>query len=256
MPFVNVDGRHVHYDCPRELPSSVGHTVLLVHGAFDDHRLWTHVYTALETDHTPVAIDLPGRGGSDWPALEGAGEQLDFLTELTDQLGLERFVICGHSMGGSIALHYTLEHPARVSGLIPLGSSPEWVLEPADIEAWLNPEAAYKLNLDYLFSKKTSKELIADYDRQLRQTCPKTCRADIESCLTFDLRARLADIRAPTCVICGDEENWKDGSIAIHEQVAGSSYHEVAASGHAVALEQPEALVEIIRSFLASLRDK
>ena len=47
MPFVNIDGRSVHYDCPRELPSSVGHTVLLVHGAFDDRRIWRHVYVAL-----------------------------------------------------------------------------------------------------------------------------------------------------------------------------------------------------------------
>ncbi len=147
----------------------------------------------------------------------------------------------------------TLEHPARVSGLIPVGSSPEWALDPAEAQAWSDPDAAYEMNIDYLFSKKTSKSLIAAYDRQLRETCPRTCRADIETCLTFDLRARLDNIKAPTCVICGDEETWKDGSVAIHEHVTGSSYHEVPAAGHAVALERPEALIAVITTFLQSL---
>jgi len=261
MPYVNVDGRAIHYDCPRKLPSSVGQTVLLVHGAFDDRRIWQHVYAALENNHTPIGLDLPGHGGSDWPAFETAEEHVGFVAALVKTLGLERVVVCGHSMGGSIAMHYALEHASRVSGLIPIGSSPEWDLAEfeasaegsANADPWSDPDTAYTSNLDCLFSKKTSPELIAGYDRQIRQISPRTCRADLETCSTFDLRAQLKNINVPTCVICGDEEEWKDGSLAIHEHIAGSSYHEIPAAGHAVTIEQPQAIVAVIESFLASL---
>ena len=152
-----------------------------------------------------------------------------------------------------MALHYALEHASRVSGLIPVGSSPEWDLDPADAQAWSDPNTAYQMNLDYLFSKKTSKELIAAYDQQIRQTSPRTCRADLETCFTFDLRARLKSIKIPTCVICGDEEEWKDGSAAIREHVEGATYHEIPAAGHAVSIEQPEAIIDVIEGFLDSL---
>jgi 3-oxoadipate enol-lactonase len=261
MPFININKRAIHYDCPRKLPSSVGHTVLLVHGAGDDRRIWKHVYAALENDHTPIGLDLPGRLSSDWPALESANEQVEFIAALVDALGLEQFVVCGHSMGGSIAMYYTLEHGSRVSGLIPVGSSPEWDLSEfeagddaqANADPWLDPDTAYAMNLDCLFSKKTSSELIAEYDRQIRQTSPRSCRADFSACGTFDLRARLKNIKTPTCVICGDEEEWKDGSVAIHEHVSGSSFHEIPEAGHAVAIEQPQAIIAVIKKFLASL---
>ena len=261
MPFVTIDGSAIHYDCPRKLPSSVGHTILLVHGAFDDRRIWSHVYAALENDHTPIGLDLPGHGSSDWPALESADEHVDFVAALVETLELDRIVVCGHSMGGSIAMHYTLDHGARVSGLIPVGSSPEWDLSEfdgsadgaANADPWSDPDSAYAANIDCLFSQKTSAELISAYDRQIRQIPPRTCRADLETCRTFDLRARLKNIKTPTCVICGDEEQWKDGSVAIHEHVSGSSYHEIPAAGHAVSIEQPTAIVSVIEKFLASL---
>ena len=231
MPFVTIDNRHIHYDCPRALPSEVGYTVLLVHGALDDRRIWRHVYDALKAEHTPIALDLPAHGSSDWPVLEGAGEHVDFFTTLVNRLELDQVVFCGHSMGGSMALHYALEQPSRVAGLIPVGSSPEWKLDPANTDDWSNPDSAYETNLGYLFAKKTPKTLITEYDLALRETSPRTCRADLNTCLTFDLRDRLKNISAPTCVICGDEETWKDGSLAIHELVPNASYHEIANAG-------------------------
>ena len=164
-------------------------------------------------------------------------------------------------MGGSIALHYALEHPSRVSGLLPVGSSPQWddtgfeasADAPADADAWSDPDTAYATNLQCLFSNRTSKEVIAAYDRQIREISPRTCRADLQTCLTFNLRARLKNIKVPTCVICGDEEEWKDGSVAIHEHVTGSSYHEIPAAGHAVSIEQPQAIIAVMKRFLVSL---
>ena len=261
MPFIYIDKRAIHYDCPRKLPSNVGHTVLLVHGACDDHRIWKHVYAALENNHTPITLDLPGRGSSDWPAFESANEQVEFIADFVDALGLEQVVICGHSMGGSIAMNYALEQELRVSGLITVGSSPEWELDEfeaddgaqTNVDPWLDPDTAFATNLDCLFSKKTSPELIAEYDCQIRQTSPGSCRADFSACDTFDLRARLKNIKIPTCVICGDEEEWKDGSIAIHEHVSGSSFHEIPEAGHAVTIEQPQAIVAVIEKFLDSI---
>ena len=55
MGFATVQGRNIHYQFPAQAEARVrqGHNVLMVHGAFDNHRVWMHQYAYLERDHTP-----------------------------------------------------------------------------------------------------------------------------------------------------------------------------------------------------------
>ena len=82
----------------------------------DNHAFWRYVYQHLEANYTPVAIDLPGHGRSEGPALQGASEYLAFFAELVAVLDLPHFVFCGHSMGGSMAVEFALHHADRLSG--------------------------------------------------------------------------------------------------------------------------------------------
>lgn len=67
-----------------------------------------------------IVPDLPGFGLSSKPA--DALYVLDFFADAVDglvtKLGIERCVLLGNSLGGAIALKYTLDHPAIVSKLI------------------------------------------------------------------------------------------------------------------------------------------
>lgn len=256
MPHIEIGKRRVHYALPpgADVAKPRGHLVLLVHGACDSSTYWQHVYKHLQVNHTPIAIDLPGHGNSEGPVLRGAGEHLAFLTELVGALGMSPFVFCGHSMGGSMAVEFALNHPHRLSGLVPVGSSPDWVIEQAEIDAWdRDPDAAYRNNLTYLFAKETPQEVRDAYDEQIRAIPVAVCKADFETCRTFDLSSRLGELRVPTAIVTGDQETWIEGSRRLHEGIAGSRFEVVPTAGHAIALERPEALNAVLDRFLASL---
>jgi len=256
MPFVELQGRKLHYDAPRGLGRADlrGQLVLLVHGAYDNLGFWRHVYRHLEAEHTPLAIDLPGHGDSEGPVLQGASNYLPFFSQLVDALDLPRFVFCGHSMGGSMAVEFALNRADRLAAIIPLSSAPDWEIAQADIDAWdRDPDRAFRDNLDYLFAKQTPPEVREAYDRQMRSTPAASCKADLETCRSFDLADRLADVKVPAVVICGDQEFWIDGSKALHDGIAGAEFALVPAAGHAIALEQPAALNAVLDRFLAPL---
>lgn len=254
MAIATVEGRSVYYQAPRAPAAPKGHAVLLVHGAYDNHAYWRHVYRHLRRDHTPVAIDLPGRGESQGPALDDADAYARFFAGLARALDLPPFVFFGHSMGGSMAVDFAARHPERAKGVIALGSAPRWSTTQADIDKWdTDPDGAFRENLESLFAKSVSPAVRGAYDRQLRSTPPVTCKADIAHCRSVALDGRLAAVKAPTLVVCGDEEAWIEGSHALRAGIAGARFEIVPGAGHAAALEQPAALNAAVDRFLATL---
>ncbi|MGI8801505.1 MAG: alpha/beta fold hydrolase [Solirubrobacteraceae bacterium] len=89
--------------------------LLLLHGFSGTHRAYDGVIAALPAQrYRPHVPDLPGHGAN------GDRRPIDFascVAELAD-LAPDRFVLCGYSLGGRIALHLALAHPDRVAGLV------------------------------------------------------------------------------------------------------------------------------------------
>ncbi len=91
--------------------------VVLSHGALDDGLCWTRIARALEEDYDLILLDARGHGLSD----SGAG---DYSTEtraadliaLIEELGLEKPVIGGHSMGAVASLYAVAMRPDLISG--------------------------------------------------------------------------------------------------------------------------------------------
>ncbi|MDT4937680.1 MAG: hypothetical protein QOG80_1351 [Pseudonocardiales bacterium] len=103
-----------------EAGPSDGPVVLLLHGLASDSTTWDRALGPMARDGLRVvAVDLIGHGESDKPA----GTYL--LTDFGDSLaafcaaaGIERATVCGHSLGGAIAVHFAYHHPERVAGLV------------------------------------------------------------------------------------------------------------------------------------------
>jgi len=101
---IKVEGHDVHY-----FTAGKGDPVVVIHGGGGDARTWLRNIEELSSSYTVYAPDLPGYGDSQ--PLNGRyyiPELTDFLDDFSDNLGLERFHLVGHSLGGGVALNYAL----------------------------------------------------------------------------------------------------------------------------------------------------
>jgi pimeloyl-ACP methyl ester carboxylesterase len=115
---IKVDGRDVHY-----YTAGQGDPLVVVHGGGGDARTWWGNIIELSEKYTVYAPDLPGYGGSQ--PLEGnyyIPELSRFIGSFATNLGLERFNLVGHSMGGGIALDYALRAPHKIKKLVLVSS--------------------------------------------------------------------------------------------------------------------------------------
>lgn len=94
-------------------------TIILVHGLGSYLQAWKKNIPDLSQNYRVIALDLPGYGRSSKGPWEGSLEFFaNTVLELADSLGIESFVMGGHSMGGQITLVTALTHPDRVEKLL------------------------------------------------------------------------------------------------------------------------------------------
>jgi pimeloyl-ACP methyl ester carboxylesterase len=93
--------------------------ILCIHGITANCRCWDVIADALSPSHRVLAMDLRGRGLSGAPSTGYSMEHhsRDILAVL-DDLGLERVVLMGHSLGAFISLVFGAKYPERVDRII------------------------------------------------------------------------------------------------------------------------------------------
>lgn len=94
--------------------------VLMLHGLRSYAATWEPFAETLSTEYHIVAPDFRGRGDSDWDPARNyyTSTYVVDLEELVDVLGLRKFSIIGHSMGGAVGYAYAAAHPDQVTCLI------------------------------------------------------------------------------------------------------------------------------------------
>lgn len=104
---------------PREAPALV-----TLHGVPGSIRDFRYLAPQLSTDRRVVRVDLPGFGASapQPRAIATFAGRADVVLALADHLGLQRFGVLGHSMGGGTALVLAARAPQRVAALVLVAS--------------------------------------------------------------------------------------------------------------------------------------
>lgn len=93
-----------------------GEPIVLIHGNYNDHQIWEEQMRELSDTHHLISYDLRGYGHSDTPRFSFS--HVEDLKLLMSTLGLEKATLVGSSMGGSVAIDFTLAYPERVHRLI------------------------------------------------------------------------------------------------------------------------------------------
>ena len=115
--FMNVAGARIHYrdEGPRDAP-----VIVLVHANFASLLGWEPWAEALKDKYRVVRFDMTSHGltGPDPTGDYSLERTMDLTEKFIDALGLENITIGGTSLGGTVSLLYTIDHPDRVDGLI------------------------------------------------------------------------------------------------------------------------------------------
>lgn len=115
--FTNRSGLRLHY---LRWGASTGVPLVLLHGLRAYAQTWESLVQALGEGYCVYALDQRGRGLSDWaePASYHTQSYVEDLEDLIEHVGLQRFVLLGHSLGGANALEYARQHLGRLMGLL------------------------------------------------------------------------------------------------------------------------------------------
>ena len=98
-----------------------GEPMLLIHGFMSSRHQWAPNLERLGAWFRTIRIELPGHGDSPPPG-DASGFTppvlLGAIDEVRDRLGLDRWWVVGHSLGGAVGIRYGLAHPERTLGLV------------------------------------------------------------------------------------------------------------------------------------------
>ena len=118
---VQVNGTTLHY---LEWGSEQSPPLILLHPAPLNAHVWRRFGPAMARHFRVVAPDARGFGDSAWSDSYDGDVYLDDLRALIDRLRLKSPILCGNSMGGTLAYMYAGMHPDRVERLVAVDTGP------------------------------------------------------------------------------------------------------------------------------------
>jgi len=254
----------------------MGTPVLFLHAFPLNRTIWTGQINALlgERRYRLVAPDWRGFGES-WGGGKPRPYVDDILTMelladdvagLMDALGMQRAVLCGLSMGGYVAFAFLRKYPQRVQGLILADTRPG--TDTHEVKAGREQMALLALSqgtgavADLLVPKQLS-----DYTRQHHPSVEQSVRQMINAAtpqgiaaasrgmaLRSDSSDLLSSISCPTLVVVGEQDVLTPPAVAREyaARIPGCQFATIPNAGHLSSLEQPEAFLAVMRSFLVA----
>lgn len=251
-----------------------GPPLVLIHGAGSSSVLWMDVIrrvVAMGPARRVIAPDLPGHGQSqpwhDAPSLDG---YRDAVGTVCAHLGVKRAVLCGHSLGGAIALSCALAWPERVAGLVLCNSAArldvsdevlallERSLPGAGREAGADAEWVDRMPdevAELAFSPATHRDVRERWQAVLYAARRDTVLGDFRACRGLDLSAGLGALTVPTLILGGEDDLLVPPS-RLRETAAGirgARLGLLPQTGHLSHLERPEEFLAQLTPFLQSV---
>src|SRR2546425_4272632 len=116
--FAEVNGTILYYEVAGE-----GHPLVLNHGGLVDNHLWDDQFDEFAKHFKVIRYDIRGFGDSGMlkSGMEPYSMERD-LYSLLQFLGVEKNYVLGLSMGGELAIDFTLQYPESVDALVTVGA--------------------------------------------------------------------------------------------------------------------------------------
>ena len=205
-----------------EVHDGSGPYLLLVHGMLSSRAQWAPNLRALSRVCRPVRLELYGHGRSPAPESIDAyhpDRYVEAFERIRQEIGAERWMVCGQSLGAALTLRYALDHPERVQAQLLTNtasalSGPEWAERlRAPMESLLRAVEAHG---------RAALERMPVHPAQARRLAPQVKAALVADAALHDpggvarsglgtvvhstLGHRLRENRVPALLVCGARE--------------------------------------------------
>ena len=252
MPTTTIHTHPIFYTDSHKDPAGGTPPLLLIHGAGGNHLSWPPHLRRLDSVRV-MALDLPGHGRSAGPGCTTISAYRDVVRAFVDGLGLDRFVLAGHSMGGAIALDFARIFPERVAGLGLIGTSARLRVAPAILDGIRTDFAATtQMMMDWMVGEAFPANARRLALQRLRESDADVLHGDFVACDAFDLRAEIDGLALPATIIVGEADRMTPPKFSVHLHTAlpHSELHRIPRAGHLVQLEQPDTVTDLLADFL------
>ena len=242
----------------RILRQGSGEPLVFLHGA-GDRGEWLPVLAGLAADWAVCRPDHPGFNQSDDDErIDSVHDLAFFYLDLLDALELPRVTLVGASLGGWLAAEIAVLDPARVAALVLIDAAGLRVAgAPAPDVFTLNPVQLAELLFHDQALRSAAIERAAGLDQSPEELRNYLRNRIATSHLAWNpyfhdpkLAERLHRVSAPTVVVWGSEDRLLPVAHARRwqELIEDARIELIADAGHLPHIEQPERVVEIVRS--------
>jgi pimeloyl-ACP methyl ester carboxylesterase len=175
------------------------------------------------------------------------------IAAVVDTLGIKRFVLVGHSMGGGVALEYAGKYPDRVAALVlvdPIGDAKQ--IPPAEAKSFLaGLDSSYESNIQAYWSNIAGPDsTIRDrLFQDLRATPQQAVIQSLRSVMQFDPDPSLGRYPGPKLSIVTPQNNMP---FSLHRLGQGFPHRIVEGTGHWIQLDKPAEFNRLMDEFLNS----
>jgi pimeloyl-ACP methyl ester carboxylesterase len=229
--------------------------------------MWREQVPALAGRFRVINPDLRGHGRSS-EVLQPFSlyDAVRDVVAVLDQLGIERAIWCGLSIGGMVALRAALTSPERVSGLMLLDTDAgaETALRKVKYRAMgagaravgIGPFLPSVTRLMFgAMTRRRHPALVGEWKREFAGVHVPSILHGLDALVRRDsLLERLGGIDVPALVLVGEDDRSLPPPVSrrIHASLPNSTFALIAGAGHLSALEQPAAVTGAMLSFLAA----
>lgn len=271
MPFSDLASGKLHFT-HNGIKSSGPHLVL-VHGAGGEVRCWPATWRLAAaaqgsvglsvssnrlriTNHSVYAIDLPGHGRSQGPAITTIDGLADVIEQFLEAQDLDNVIVVGHSMGGAIALSLAARANKRVKAQIIIASAAKIGVTDEILNGL---QTDFEKTVDFIVKYSFDRASGPFFPKKAREytlaTGAEATHADFLACSTFDMRAALGKITLPTLVIAAENDRMipHKHSAGLASSLPDAQLESFADCGHYPHLDRTTLVEAPIARFCANL---